>query len=168
MCTVKDIIEELLDLDREPKPESLWWTSTCQAEENTPKVGTGGFTWDLPFKEVFEVLGYRFHRGGKWSQAADRTLCKGIGGEMDTSTDQRAYPLTRIVEEFSATFTALPKTAASTGRGVSLCWPRYAHGSLKIMRLTFRPEMYAGTGREQRGSMRIKWGKVGLPTMTEK
>ena len=25
---VNDIIEELLDLDMEPKPESLWWTST--------------------------------------------------------------------------------------------------------------------------------------------
>ena len=29
---VNDIIEELLDLDMEPKPESLWWTST-------PKLG---------------------------------------------------------------------------------------------------------------------------------
>ena len=27
-CMVNDIIEELLDLDLQPKPESLWWTST--------------------------------------------------------------------------------------------------------------------------------------------
>ena len=30
---VNEIIEELLDLDMEPKPESLWWLSTCPAEE---------------------------------------------------------------------------------------------------------------------------------------
>ena len=29
VCMVNDIIEELLDVDMEPKPESLWWTSTC-------------------------------------------------------------------------------------------------------------------------------------------
>ena len=28
-----DIIEELLDLDMEPKPESLWWTSTYRDVE---------------------------------------------------------------------------------------------------------------------------------------
>ena len=27
VCMVNDFIEELLDLDVEPKPESLWWTS---------------------------------------------------------------------------------------------------------------------------------------------
>ena len=30
---VNDVIEELLDLDMEPKPESLWWTSTYEEEE---------------------------------------------------------------------------------------------------------------------------------------
>ena len=30
---VDDIIEELLDLDMEPKPESLWWTSTHKHED---------------------------------------------------------------------------------------------------------------------------------------
>ena len=28
VCMVNDIIEELLDLDMEPKSESLWYTST--------------------------------------------------------------------------------------------------------------------------------------------
>ena len=38
----------------------------------------GAFAWDLPsLKDVFEVLGYRFHRDGKESQGADRTMCKG-------------------------------------------------------------------------------------------
>ena len=31
---VHDIIEELLDLNIKPKPESLWWTSTNKAEED--------------------------------------------------------------------------------------------------------------------------------------
>ena len=28
VCMVVDIVEELLDLDMEPKRESLWWTNT--------------------------------------------------------------------------------------------------------------------------------------------
>ena len=68
VCMVSDIIEELLDLDTVPKQESLWWTTTHRNR---------GLAWDLPFRGVFEVLGYRFHRGGKGSQCADRTLCKG-------------------------------------------------------------------------------------------
>ena len=33
ICMVNDIIEELLGLDMEPKPESLWWTSTHKHED---------------------------------------------------------------------------------------------------------------------------------------
>ena len=29
---VHDIIEDLMDLDMDPKPESLWWTSTYKDE----------------------------------------------------------------------------------------------------------------------------------------
>ena len=58
---VNDIIAELLELDMEHKPESLWWASSHQAEEkNTLKVWNKGLAWYLPFKDVFEVLGYRF------------------------------------------------------------------------------------------------------------
>ena len=60
---VNDIIEELLDLDMEPKPESLWWTRTHKHEDmRTLSVGGRDKVWDLPFSEVFEVLGHRFHR----------------------------------------------------------------------------------------------------------
>ena len=31
---VNDILEVLMDLDMEPKPESLWWTSTYEAEDD--------------------------------------------------------------------------------------------------------------------------------------
>ena len=33
ICMVNDIIEEFLDLDMEPKLESLWWTSTHKHED---------------------------------------------------------------------------------------------------------------------------------------
>ena len=47
----------------EHKPASLWWTSTCKDEEiATLKVGSRGKTWDLPLREVFDVLGCRLHR----------------------------------------------------------------------------------------------------------
>ena len=40
ICMVNDIIEELLDLDIEPKPEPLWWTSTYRNEDmRTLRVG---------------------------------------------------------------------------------------------------------------------------------
>ena len=33
VCRVNDIIEELLDLDTEPTPESVWWTCTYKDED---------------------------------------------------------------------------------------------------------------------------------------
>ena len=40
---VNDLIEELMDLDMEPKPEWLWWTSTDTAEDGVLlKVGSRG------------------------------------------------------------------------------------------------------------------------------
>ena len=63
---VNDIIKELLNLDMEPKPESLWWTSSYEEEDKlTLKVGGRGKDWDLPFREVFDVLGTVFNVMGK-------------------------------------------------------------------------------------------------------
>ena len=74
---VNDIIEELLDLDVEPKPESLWWTSTYKHEDmRTSRVGGRDKVWDLTFCEVFDVLGYRFHRDGKGFQGAERSSAR--------------------------------------------------------------------------------------------
>ena len=51
------MIAELLVLDMEPKPESLWWTSTHKDEDGrTPKVGSGGKSLDFPLVEVFDLL----------------------------------------------------------------------------------------------------------------
>ena len=67
ICMVNDIIEELLDLDMEPKPESLWWTSSTHKHEDMRTLSVGGRdkVWDLPFCVIFDVLGYRFRRDGE-------------------------------------------------------------------------------------------------------
>ena len=45
---VNDVIEELLDLDTKPLPESLWWTCSYEEEDKfTPKVAGRGREWDL-------------------------------------------------------------------------------------------------------------------------
>ena len=50
ICTVNDIIEGLLDLDVEPKPGSLWWTSTRKDDDmRTLRVGGRDKVWDLSF-----------------------------------------------------------------------------------------------------------------------
>ena len=72
---VNDIIEELLDLDMEPKPKSLWWTSTHKDEDGyNAEGGEQGHIGDLPFMVVFDVMGYRFHRDGKGAQGAEKAL----------------------------------------------------------------------------------------------
>ena len=49
ICMVNDIIEELLDLDMEPKPESVWWTSTCKNEgTRSLRAGVRDRVWDFP------------------------------------------------------------------------------------------------------------------------
>ena len=63
--------EELLDLDMEPKPESLWWRSMYKYEDmRTLRVG-GRDKWDFLFCEVFDVFGHHFHRDGKVFQGAE-------------------------------------------------------------------------------------------------
>ena len=37
VCVANDIIEELLDMDVEPKLESMWWTGTYE-EEDAPTL----------------------------------------------------------------------------------------------------------------------------------
>ena len=83
-------IEELLNLDMEPKPKSQRWTSTNEEEDKlTLKVGGRGKDWDLPFREVFDVLGYRFQRDGTGTQRFEKTLRKGMGSWW---RDAKIYP----------------------------------------------------------------------------
>ena len=82
---VNYIVEELLDLDTQPKLESPVdehfqgrGQSDIECQKVTLNAGNRGLAWDFPVKDVFEVLGYRFHRDGKGFQGADRTLCDGL------------------------------------------------------------------------------------------
>ena len=73
----RGMIRGLLDVELEP--EALWWTSTYKDEEKiTLRVRSRTRAWELPFREVFEVLGYRYLRDGKGCQGAERTMCKGM------------------------------------------------------------------------------------------
>ena len=57
-CVVNDILDELMILDMELKPDSLWWTSPHNAADGlTLEMGGGGESWDMPFAEVFYMLG---------------------------------------------------------------------------------------------------------------
>ena len=85
-CMINDIIEELLDLDLEPKPESLWWMSTYKEEDKStlkmgyavrPGVGSSG----------------RFRRTGKGVQVTEKTPRNGMGcwwQDGYTSIERRA------------------------------------------------------------------------------
>ena len=75
---VKELIEERMDFDMEPKPESLLWTSTFEEEvrEDIWK-GSGGETWRMPFVEEFELLGYRCLPDGKVIQFPEKSGAKG-------------------------------------------------------------------------------------------
>ena len=76
---VNDIIAELTDLDMEPKPGSLWWTSTYKAEdERALQVGGRGKNWDMPFVDRFDLLGYHLRRSRK--RRGQKGRCnKGMG-----------------------------------------------------------------------------------------
>ena len=80
ICMVSDIIEKLMVLEMEPKAESLWWTSTYKGEKST--VG-----------EVFDVLGYRFHRDGKGFQG-DEPCAKGLRRWRDKYIYRSTVPMT--------------------------------------------------------------------------
>ena len=58
---VNDVIEELMDLDMEPKPESLWWTSSYEEEEKlTLEVSGRRTVRSLLFKDFFCHIGILF------------------------------------------------------------------------------------------------------------
>ena len=77
---VIDVIEELLVLDVEPKPESLRWTSSCEEEDKiTLQVGGGKKNWEWPFREVFGVLGYRYQRDGQSTQGVGKDTTRRDG-----------------------------------------------------------------------------------------
>ena len=125
VAMVDDIIEELLDLDMEPKPESLWFMSTHQVEyTSTLKVVYRGLAWDLPKKTCLK----------SWN-----TVYIAMGWCLRVQN-----PCERNVGEYSA-------TSESTALEGCVNWPwrvtmlaKMCAWVAQILRLTFRPQMYAG------------------------
>ena len=98
VCMVNDIIVELLDLDMEPRPESLWWTSTHQAEEKmTLSVGYKGLAWP----KTCSSPGLPF--APRWAQIERCAKVWAVGGGTGTPVGQRVYPCKRNVGESSVT-----------------------------------------------------------------
>ena len=72
---MNDIIDELMDLHMEPKPELLWLTSAYKVEDELAlRVGSRRTTLDLPFDEAFDLLAYHFRRNGKGMWVTEKTL----------------------------------------------------------------------------------------------
>ena len=64
-----------MDLDKEPKMESFWWTSIYKDEdERTLNVGSRRKRCILSFVDAFDFLGYRFHKTGKGIQETAKML----------------------------------------------------------------------------------------------
>ena len=129
---VNDIIEELLDLDMEPKLESLWWTSTHKHEDTrTLRVGGRDKVRDLPFCEVFDVLGYRFHRDGKRVRGAERSMC----------TLRSWWRVKYIYRSKTVPMTTQCKRVHSHVYSTVMNGSFWSAWEGQILRLTFRPRM---------------------------
>ena len=72
---LKDLIEGAGKVDVEPKPASLWWTSTYASEEKSDMIlGNGKGCYKFPFEDEFKVLGCAMNRQGKTCDAAEERV----------------------------------------------------------------------------------------------
>ena len=63
-----DLIEEAEKWGLAPKPASLWWTSTCEAEERSGMlVATNGLMYKFTFEDKFKILGCVMNAQGRIS-----------------------------------------------------------------------------------------------------
>ena len=70
---LRDLIEEASIWDLEPKPASLWWTSTNDSEEKCDmSLGTTKGCYTLPFEEKFKIFGCAMNRQGKTYDAVGK------------------------------------------------------------------------------------------------
>ena len=128
----------------------------------TLSVGGRDKIWDPPFCEVFDVLGYSFHRDGKGFQGAERSMCK-VLRNLSNDDQVRVHSHDYI-----------------TVLNGSINWPwssamidKVRVWEAQILRFTFRPRMrpdetWVSYKIRTSRSMRISWGKMGLPLLTEK
>ena len=69
---LKDLLEEAGKVDLEPKPASLWWTSTYASEDKSDMIlGTSQGCWKISFEDEFRILGCAMNRQGKTCDAAE-------------------------------------------------------------------------------------------------
>ena len=119
-CMVDDIIEDLLDLDIEPKLESLWWMGTNKEEDkSTLKMVSREKSWNMPFVVALDLLGCRFRRTGKAVQGTEKTLRKGMGCWWQDGTH-----LSR--EERVSEQDIRKRTLTSTSNRLQACLPSQA------------------------------------------
>ena len=72
---LKDLVEEAEKVDLEPKPASLWWTSTYASEEKEDMIlGTSEGCYIFPFEDEFRILGCVMNRQGKSHDAIEETM----------------------------------------------------------------------------------------------
>ena len=160
-----------------PKRESLWWTSTHKCEDMTTlRVGSGRKAWDLPFREVFEVLGYRYHRDGTGSQGAERTMCKGLVSwwrDKFIFHSKTVLMVTKCKRVHSHVYCTVLNGSINSSWSVAMI-DKVRAWEAKILRFTFRPRMGPrkkhGVGYRNRTaqSFRKSWRKMGLPLLTKK
>ena len=72
---LRDLIEEAGRWDLEPKPASLWWTSTYEPEEKVDMIlGTTLGCYKFPFEDKFKILGCVMNRQGKMCDAVEEQM----------------------------------------------------------------------------------------------
>ena len=88
---VNDIIEELMDLDMEPKPEPLWWTSTHKDEDMTTfRVGGHGSSFFAKSLKSWDTVIIGMGRDSKVANAPCARPWE-AGGVASTSIAQRQF-----------------------------------------------------------------------------
>ena len=72
---MRGLIAEASKLDLEPKPASLWWTSTYASEEKIDmNLGTTTGCYTFPFEDTFKILGCAMNRQGKTCDAVEERM----------------------------------------------------------------------------------------------
>ena len=129
----------------------------------------------LPFGEVFDVPGYRFHRDGKGFQGEERTMCKCLVSWWRDRFIYRSKTVLMIVKCWRG-----HGHVYSTSLTGSINWPssgamltKVLAWKANILHLTFCARKNSGeSGVNCRirtaHSLRIKWKKMGLLLLTEK
>ena len=124
---LKDLIEEAAEVDLEPKPASLLWTSMFTSEEKEDVIlGTSKGCYNFPFEDEFRILGCMMSRQEKTCdaveermQSANKASWKDIKIYRSKDVPWR-FKCQRLVDHVYAVFTFEVKL----GRGHSRHWKK--------------------------------------------